>query len=129
MRTPIIQVRIVIIAFRSDGLRAGFHMRQMLIAAVFSKSLRLRTSQLARVTTGKITNLISNDVRRCDDACLFPTFLLVGPLELSISLLLLSLELGFLAALAGLSAMMLLVPCQVNTIAEPTHISYSREGL
>lgn len=38
------------------------------MAAVQAKVLRLNSSAIADVTNGKIVNLVSNDVRRFDDA-------------------------------------------------------------
>lgn len=89
-------------------------MRQTLISAVYSKSLRLNSSQVVHVTTGKIINLISNDVHPCDEACTYFIFLLVGPVELVVALILISLEVGFFPAVVGLSTLMFLVPCQVS---------------
>lgn len=92
----------------------GFRARQALIAAVHAKALRLNTSLLADVTTGKVVNLISNDVRRCDDAYPYLPFLILGPLHLIITMLLVAHELGFVPAIAGIGTTMLLVPGQVR---------------
>lgn len=92
----------------------GFKIRQALIAAVHAKALRLNTSSMAAITIGKAVNLISNDVRRCDDACPYLPFLLLGPLHLVITLVLIANELGFLPAFAGVGTTMLLVPSQVR---------------
>ena len=56
---------------------------------------------------------MSNDVRRFDDAGPFWIFLWAGPLELVCVLLMVSLQLGFLAALGGVSTLLLLIPVQV----------------
>jgi ATP-binding cassette subfamily C (CFTR/MRP) protein 4 len=58
-------------------------------------------------------NLVSNDVRRFDDALPFWNFLWGGPLELAIVLILLSLQLGAPAAFAGVATMLLVIPAQV----------------
>jgi ATP-binding cassette subfamily C (CFTR/MRP) protein 4 len=62
----------------------------------------------------QIVNLVSNDVRRFDDAATFWNFLLCGPLELAIVLVLVGLQLGFAAAVAGVSTLLLLIPTQVG---------------
>lgn len=67
----------------------------------------------------QIVNLVSNDVRRFDDAMPFWCFLWGGPLELAIVLLLLSLELGAAAAFAGVASMLLVIPVQVPPHALP----------
>lgn len=92
----------------------GFRMRQLLIAAVHSKALKLKSSYVSSVTAGKAVNLISNDVRRCDDAAPFLIYSILGPLELFLALLFIAQDIGFLPAAAGLGTMMLLVPGQVR---------------
>lgn len=59
-------------------------------------------------------NLVSNDVRRFDDALPFWCFLFGGPLELVTVLILLSVELGPAAAFAGVATMLLVIPIQVR---------------
>ncbi|GMH35448.1 hypothetical protein BSKO_03316 [Bryopsis sp. KO-2023] len=98
--------------FFLQGCLMGFRMRQMLIAAIHSKVLRLNTASVAHLTSGQVVNLISNDVRRFDDAMPFLVFVILGPLELVVVTVLISKEVGFLPALAGVSTMMLLVPGQ-----------------
>ena len=61
----------------------------------------------------QIVNLVSNDVRRFDDAMPFWPFLYAGPLELAIILVLLSFQLGAPAAFAGVATMLLVIPTQV----------------
>ena len=59
-------------------------------------------------------NLVSNDVRRFDEAMPFWVFLWAGPLELAIVVLMISLELGPAAAFAGIAALLALIPLQVG---------------
>ena len=59
-------------------------------------------------------NLVSNDVRRFDEAMPFWVFLWAGPLELAIVVLMISLELGAAAAFAGIAALLALIPLQVG---------------
>eukprot|EP00889_Picochlorum_renovo_P005611 jgi/Picre1/32641/NNA_007987.t1 len=73
---------------------------------------RLNGRALADVTSGKIINLASNDVRRFDEAGTFAVFLFVGPLELIAVLVLVGIRLGFLAAVAGVASQLMLIPLQ-----------------
>ena len=61
-------------------------------------------------------NLVSNDVRRFDEAMPFWVFLWAGPLELAMVALMISLELGAAAAFAGIAALLALIPLQVGSI-------------
>lgn len=62
----------------------------------------------------QIVNLVSNDVRRFDDALPFWCFLWGGPFELATVLILLSVQLGAAAAFAGVATMLLVIPVQVR---------------
>lgn len=83
-----------------------------MISAVEKKVLQLHSAAVASVTAGRIVNLISNDVRRFDDAAAFWVFLLAGPLELCIVFVLIGLKLGFAASIAGIATLLLLIPIQ-----------------
>ena len=73
-------------------------------------------------------NLVSNDVRRFDDAMPFWAFLWVGPLELTCVLVLLSIQLGAPAAFAGVATMLLVIPLQVCHLSVPAHHTCSLLG-
>ncbi|EIE19289.1 hypothetical protein COCSUDRAFT_19564 [Coccomyxa subellipsoidea C-169] len=92
-------------------------MRQQCIAAVYAKALRLNSSSIADVSPGKIVNLVSNDVRRFDDALPFWCFLWGGPFELATVLILLSVQLGAAAAFAGVATMLLVIPVQGTLVS------------
>ena len=62
----------------------------------------------------QVVNLVSNDVRRFDDAGPFWIFLGGAPLELAIVVLLLCLHLGPGATFAGIASMLLIIPLQVR---------------
>lgn len=94
------------------GMRAGMQMRLQSIAAVQAKLLRLNAATVSDVTAGRVVNLVSNDVRRFDEAGTFWVFLIGGPLELIIVLVLVGLRLGFAASVAGVSTLLLLIPAQ-----------------
>ncbi|GAX75678.1 hypothetical protein CEUSTIGMA_g3121.t1 [Chlamydomonas eustigma] len=90
----------------------GFRMRQQCVAAVHGKVLRLNSAAVSHVSSGHVVNLISNDVRRFDDAMPFWVFLWAGPIEVVAVLVMVSMDLGFLPALAGIAATLLLIPIQ-----------------
>ena len=64
------------------GMRMGMRMRCQMIAQIQDKVLRMNGASLAGIASGKIINLVSNDVRRFDEAGTFWVFLIAGPLEL-----------------------------------------------
>ena len=51
--------------------RAGIDVRIALNGLIFRRALSLRTSHMARTTTGQVVNLVSNDSGRCDDALIY----------------------------------------------------------
>lgn len=108
-----------------QGMRLGYQWRIETIAAVQGKTLRLTNSTITSTSskstkatttsgnlTGKIVNMVSNDVRRFDEAGIFWVFIIYAPLELSLVYILLGLKLGWLSALAGVSITVLLIPTQ-----------------
>ena len=94
------------------GMRNGMRMRAQAIAAIQKKVLELNETKLRAVTMGKVINLVSNDVRRFDEAGTFWPFLIVGPLELVAVFVLIGSQLGYLASFAGISTLLMLIPVQ-----------------
>lgn len=94
------------------GMRIGMHARMQSIAAVEAKALRLNAAAVADVTGGRIVNVVSNDVRRFDEAGTFWVFLIGGPIELVLVLVLVGLRLNFAASVAGVATLLLLIPAQ-----------------
>ena len=84
------------------------------IAAVQEKLLRLNSATFNHISTGHIVNLVSNDVRRFDEFGPFWVFLIMGPLESIVVLVLIALEMGWWPAIAGVSTLLLVIPCQVQ---------------
>eukprot|EP00198_Chlamydomonas_reinhardtii_P013538 XP_001702875.1 predicted protein [Chlamydomonas reinhardtii] len=74
--------------------------------------LRLNSASVTAVSSGHVVNLVSNDVRRFDDVMPFWIFLWAAPLELAMVLLMVSLELDFVSALAGVATSMAMIPIQ-----------------
>jgi ABC-type transport system involved in cytochrome bd biosynthesis fused ATPase/permease subunit len=79
---------------------------------VQDKLLRLNSAVLGNLSTGRIVNLVSNDVRRFDDFGPFWVFTWAGPVETVIVLALISIELGAVPAICGVASLLLLVPLQ-----------------
>ena len=94
------------------GMRMGMNARLQAIGAIEAKTLRLNAAAVADVTGGRIVNVVSNDVRRFDEAGTFWVFLIGGPVELIIVLVLVGLRLGFAASVAGVATLLLLIPAQ-----------------
>ncbi|KAJ9515463.1 hypothetical protein QJQ45_016472 [Haematococcus lacustris] len=94
------------------GTLNGFLCRQQAVAVVHAKVLRLNAATVSGVSPGFIINLVSNDVRRFDDACFYWLYCWEAPMELSMVFLMVSLELGVLPALAGISATLAIMPLQ-----------------
>jgi ABC-type multidrug transport system fused ATPase/permease subunit len=84
------------------------------IAAVHDKLLRLNSATFNHVSTGQIVNLVSNDVRRFDDFGTFWMFAWAGPLETLAVLIMVGLEMGWWPAVAGVSTLLLVIPCQAQ---------------
>lgn len=64
----------------------------------------------------QVVNLVSNDVRRFDDAGPYFTFLWAGPLEVVCVLVMVGAQLTFPAAIAGIATLLLLIPLQVCSV-------------
>ncbi|KAJ3358588.1 hypothetical protein GGF32_010109 [Allomyces javanicus] len=94
------------------SMRIGIQLRSALIAAIYSKSLRL--SARARATdfnAGKVTNLIATDTFRIDMFTPYIHVLWTSPLTIIIILALLIRSLGP-SALAGFALMAIFTPIQ-----------------
>ena len=90
------------------------NVRVQAIAAVQEKVLRLNGATLSHISTGHIVNLVSNDVRRFDEAGPFWVFTWAGPLETCIVLALIAAELGIVPAVAGIATLLAIVPLQAG---------------
>lgn len=65
--------------------RLGMKVRIACSALIYRKALGLSSRALRETTVGQMVNLLSNDVARFDYALIFIPYLLVGPLQLMIS--------------------------------------------
>ena len=84
------------------------------IAAIQEKVLLLNGATLSHLSTGQIVNVVSNDVRRFDDLGPFWVFVWAGPLETAVVLTLISLEIGIVPAIAGVSTLLMVIPVQAK---------------
>ncbi|CAD7702664.1 unnamed protein product [Ostreobium quekettii] len=94
------------------GWKLGFRMRQQCMASIHAKVMRLNSSTITRVSTGRVVNLVSNDIGRFDFTAILWQYSWLGPLELVIVLVLVGLEVGFLPAVCGVGAFALMIPMQ-----------------
>jgi ATP-binding cassette subfamily C (CFTR/MRP) protein 4 len=78
------------------------------LSLIFNKSLRLRLDSLAKVSSGGLISLASNDLERTTKLCQMGAYLVVGPLEAAVILWLLWRLVG-VGALAGYAMMLVLV--------------------
>ncbi|KAJ3108985.1 Multidrug resistance-associated protein 4 [Phlyctochytrium planicorne] len=89
--------------------RVGIQLRVGFIAAVYQKCLKLSISNTS--STGKIVNMISNDVQRFEDAAAGAHYLWLAPLEAVIITVFLYREISW-AAFAAVVALFGIMPLQ-----------------
>jgi ABC-type bacteriocin/lantibiotic exporter with double-glycine peptidase domain len=92
-------------------MSTGVLLRGGLIAAIYSRSLRLTSRARSTLTNGKLVNHISTDVSRIDFCAGFFHMSWTSPIQLAICLVLLILNLGP-SALAGFAVFVLATPLQ-----------------
>ncbi|KAL2611008.1 hypothetical protein R1flu_022700 [Riccia fluitans] len=107
-------------------MRAGFHTRSTLVAAVFRKSLRLTQNGRKNFTTGKITNLMTTDAESLQQICQQLHGLWSAPLRIVVAMSLLYQQLG-VAAIVGASVLILMFPAQAFLINKMRILA--KEGL
>lgn len=101
-------------------MRLGYGFRSVTIGVVFNRLFTLPSSALesSEVDTGKLINLISNDVQRFEEAAVFFHYLWEALFEATIILIFLSFQLTFLSGLAGVSMTVLGIPVQLRVAKE-----------
>ncbi|CAB3995223.1 Multidrug resistance-associated 4, partial [Paramuricea clavata] len=92
-------------------MRAGMHLRIATSALIYRKALKMSHSSLGETTTGKIVNLITNDVQKLDQVAFFLLYLIVAPFLIGATSYLCWREMG-ISFLPGLVLLLLLVPFQ-----------------
>ncbi|KAG6543930.1 hypothetical protein Mapa_014771 [Marchantia paleacea] len=96
-------------------MRAGFHTRSTLVAAVFRKSLRLTQNGRKNFASGKITNLMTTDAEALQQICQQLHGLWSAPLRIVVAMVLLFQQLG-IAAVVGAFVLVLMFPAQAFLI-------------
>jgi ATP-binding cassette subfamily C (CFTR/MRP) protein 4 len=91
----------------------GVTWRMSTIALVFDKLFTVRSEAFA-TSTGKLVNLISNDVGRFDEWGVFAVYFWESYLEVLAIFLVLVYSIGIYPALAALGSSLLLMPLQVT---------------
>ena len=91
----------------------GMRLRIACSALLYRKALKLSNTALGQTTVGQMVNLLSNDVKRFDQAVMFLHYLWAGPLQLTIITVLLYQKIGP-SALVGAALLILAVPLQSN---------------
>ncbi|KAI1287364.1 ATP-binding cassette sub-family C member 4 [Halotydeus destructor] len=99
--------------FTVGRLRIGMRMRIGLSTLVYDKVLRLSKSALTKTAVGQIVNLLSNDVNRFDEFCMFVGYLVLAPLQTAIVVVILWSYLGA-SVLAGIAILILFITCQAG---------------
>lgn len=91
----------------------GLKCRIAACGLIYRKSLKLSQSAMIEATTGRLTNMLSNDVNRFDSACSMVVNLVSAPLQAAVVLILLaSIYLGIFPTLACLVAIVIYVIIQ-----------------
>ncbi|CAI5459586.1 unnamed protein product [Closterium sp. Yama58-4] len=109
-------------------MRVGFQLRQAMVAAVFSKSLRLSHSGRQGFSTGRITNMMTNDAESLQMVCQQLHGLWSAPLRILVCIFLLYQQLG-VASLLGLLMLLLMILAQaviVNRVQKLVKASLQR---
>ncbi|KAK4689734.1 hypothetical protein P7C73_g391, partial [Tremellales sp. Uapishka_1] len=97
--------------FRSMSI--GVLARSSLISAIFKRSLHLSISARTQHPNGKLMNHLSSDISRIDYCAQWFHAIWTAPIQLTITLILLLLQIGP-SALAGFSLFILLAPLQTS---------------
>ncbi|XP_070582140.1 ATP-binding cassette sub-family C member 4-like [Ptychodera flava] len=91
--------------------RIGMHVRIASCAMIYKKALKLNNKAFKKTTTGQMSNLMTNDVSRFDQAITFLHYLWLGPLQALVILGILLYEIGW-ACLFGYALLVFLFPMQ-----------------
>lgn len=96
-----------------ETYRIGLQLRTCLVASIYSKILRLPSigSKKSYITSGHVTNLASNDVEKFLATAVYCNFLLLGPLE-ALVVLVLGIFIVGPSFCAGYGLLCLMVPFQ-----------------
>ncbi|XP_026820606.1 multidrug resistance-associated protein 4-like isoform X2 [Rhopalosiphum maidis] len=110
-----INMLFIIVFFHSTQLEIvhyGMKMRIACCSVIFRKAIRLSNESLGETSSGRIVNLLSNDVQRFDGALFFLHYLWITPLETIIITYLLWQEIG-VSSIFGVAILITFIPLQV----------------
>nr|XP_023023160.1 probable multidrug resistance-associated protein lethal(2)03659 [Leptinotarsa decemlineata] len=97
-----------------DAFHYGMKVRAAVCALIYRKALRLSKTALGDTASGKIVNLLSNDVSRFDIVSIFIHHMWVAPTSSIIIMYFLWAEAGY-AGILGIIAVFCVVPLQAYT--------------
>ncbi|KAG5875254.1 hypothetical protein JTB14_011933 [Gonioctena quinquepunctata] len=97
-----------------DAFHYGMKVRAAVCALIYRKALRLSKTALGNTASGKIVNLLSNDVSRFDIVSIFIHHMWVAPTSAIIIMYFLYIEAGY-AGILGIAAVFCVVPLQAYT--------------
>lgn len=96
-------------------MRMSMHLRIGCTGLVSSKLMRISTAELAKQTTGKVINLVSTDVLRFEQGVIAIHFGWLGIVDFLVCLVLIAQLVGWGAACAGVTVLLLTIIGQVAT--------------
>lgn len=85
----------------------------MLISILHWKILNLNAAMISWQTTGQILNYATNDLKHFDMGVEYISFVIIGPIDLLLSIIVLGLDIGFLPSILGFLVLILSIPLQV----------------
>ena len=94
------------------SMRLGFHWKQAATGMIFRKLFKFQEGEIT-TGTGKLVNLISNDVSKFEMFAVYCPFFWVSILELIAVLLILIFQLNVAAGFAGVGVTVLFIPIQL----------------
>jgi ABC-type transport system involved in cytochrome bd biosynthesis fused ATPase/permease subunit len=95
-------------------MRLGWNWKSATTALIYKSLFNLRAESLGAAGTGKMVNLISNDVGRFEDYSVFMIFFPVSLLEALAVMVYLIYQLNVASAVAAVGLTALLIPVQLH---------------
>lgn len=100
------------------SMRSGWNWKASATALIYDRLFLLNGNMKNFYTTGKLVNLISNDVARFEDFAIFACFSWESILELAAILIVLIYILNYSSAIAGVGTTVLFIPIQIKLAKE-----------
>ena len=96
-------------------MRVGWQWKASVIALLYQNLFKMNAASLSSTGTGKLVNLVSNDVSRYEEFAVFMTFFPVALFEVAVIMLVLIFRLNILSAVAAVGLTICLIPVQLYT--------------